>query len=238
MSIVITEQVASCSEVKLEVWDISRQRSLAPRLPRSHPLPVSVNIKKRQGLSLYLTPLRWISRKHIPCVRNPAEHCLTVSTPTHTHTWPTVGTGLWSLSQAATCSVPMACITQDFQWWDVYSCMFKSDVCSGLGLGGATPVMCRSCSSSEHRFALWLCACRPTCSASRVSTARQTDNPALPPPTPTLGLAPPAVECIRPQNGSSAAAVAHGERSLTDWAAAGLKRGKVTLRMKFSTSTC
>lgn len=30
--------------------------------------------------------------------------------------------------------------------------------------------------------------------------------------TPTLGLAPPAVECIRPQNGSSAAAVAHGEK--------------------------
>lgn len=34
-----------------------------------------------------------------------------------------------------------------------------------------------------------------------------------PPPTPNLGLAPPAVECIRPQNGSSAAAVVHGEKA-------------------------
>ncbi|CAK6963185.1 Hypothetical predicted protein [Scomber scombrus] len=33
-----------------------------------------------------------------------------------------------------------------------------------------------------------------------------------PPLTPTLGLAPPAVECIRPENGSSAAAVAHREK--------------------------
>lgn len=56
----------------------------------------------------------------------------------------------------------------------------------------------------------------------RQTTSR---SPSLsPPPTPNLGLAPPAVECIRPQNGSSAAAVAHGEkpdRQSSCWAETG-----------------
>lgn len=60
-----------------------------------------------------------------------------------------------------------------------------------------------------------------------------------PPSTPNLGLAPPAVECIRPQNGSSAAAVAHGEkpdRLSSCWR--GWNRARSSLRMKFIAATC
>lgn len=137
------------------------------------------------------------------------------------HTWPRMGTvpwteassGVWFLKHAAygqvTCGVLMACITQWFKRWDAYSCSFKCNFRSALGR--AMRVECRSC------LAIWPRACRPICSAVpsfHGSTGRRPRAPSFfsPPPTPNLGLAPPAVECIRPQNGSSAAAVAHGEK--------------------------
>lgn len=72
--------------------------------------------------------------------------------------------------------------------------------------GGATRVKWCRCSSCKPCFAIWRLACRPTCSEARASTARWAGDLALPlffslllllSSTPTPGLAPPAVECIK-----------------------------------------
>lgn len=72
--------------------------------------------------------------------------------------------------------------------------------------GGARRVKWCRCSSCKPRFAIWRLACRPTCSEARASTARWAGDLALPlffslllllSSTPTPGLAPPAVECIK-----------------------------------------